>query len=74
MILSLPNLGYLELMGEYSNGDKGPPEATVLRQPIAKNIQNARLRGYIPAAFVAAICEVSDTSIQTLDLGLLDAQ
>ncbi|KAF2254864.1 hypothetical protein BU26DRAFT_559513 [Trematosphaeria pertusa] len=75
-ILSLPTLGAVEVIGEYSLDShfqwKGPPKAAALRQPSASKIRNVRLRGYIPSNFVSMVCKASAKSIVSLDLGMIE--
>jgi hypothetical protein len=68
MILSLPNLTTIEVVGEYSEDNQGPPQPTSLRQPGACKIRNVRLRGYIPEQFVVEMCKASAATIVSLDL------
>jgi hypothetical protein len=68
MILSLPNLTTVEVIGEYSADNQGPPQPTSLRQPGACKIRNVRLRGYIPEEFVVEMCKASAATIVSLDL------
>jgi hypothetical protein len=72
MMLSLPNLHTIEVISEYSANRQGPPAIASLREPVSNKIQSVRLRGYIPGAFVAAICKASASSIVSLDLGVLE--
>jgi hypothetical protein len=71
MVLSLPNLITIELIGENSIDDQGPPQPKALRRPACNKVQNVRLRGYIPALFVSELCKASAPSITRLDLGIL---
>jgi hypothetical protein len=71
-ILSLPNLSTLEVIGEYSANNEGPPVATNLREPKAQKIRDVRLRGYIPADFVSQLWKASASSVVCLDLGALE--
>ena len=73
MILSLPNLISLEVIGELDRLGKGPPSLPILREAKAETISTVRLRGYIPAPFVAAVCSSSLHTISSLDVGLLEA-
>ncbi|KAH7078389.1 hypothetical protein FB567DRAFT_607575 [Paraphoma chrysanthemicola] len=72
MILSLQNLCSIEVIGENSPIHQLPPYPTSLREPAAKGIRNVRLRGYIPARFVATVCKASASSIISLNLGALE--
>ncbi|KAF1841687.1 uncharacterized protein K460DRAFT_293272 [Cucurbitaria berberidis CBS 394.84] len=72
MILSLPNLDSVEVIGEYSADNQGPPAVAALREPAATKIRNVRLRGYIPRGFVSAMCKASVSSIVSLDTGILE--
>ncbi|KAF2030341.1 hypothetical protein EK21DRAFT_112062 [Setomelanomma holmii] len=72
MMLSLPNLSTLEAIGQIDASGQSPPPCTFVREAKADKVHVIRLRGYIPAAFVLAMCEISVNSIRTLDLGLLD--
>ncbi|KAH7079085.1 hypothetical protein BKA63DRAFT_601299 [Paraphoma chrysanthemicola] len=72
MILSLQNLSTIEVIGENSLVHQLPPQPTSLREPAAKSICSVRLRGYIPALFVAAVCKASASSISSLDIGVLE--
>jgi hypothetical protein len=72
MILSLPNLTTVEVVGEYSTNNEGPPGAARLREPIARKVRDVRLRGYIPAKFVSEMCKASAPNIICLDLGALE--
>jgi hypothetical protein len=72
MILSLSNLATLEVIGEFSASNEGPPGATNLREPKAQKIRDVRLRGYIPAQFVSQLWKASASSVICLDLGALE--
>jgi hypothetical protein len=71
-MLSLPNLAMLEVIGEYSTTNEGPPGAANLREPKARQIRDVRLRGYIPVQFVLQLWKASASSIVCLDLGALE--
>ncbi|KAF2132123.1 hypothetical protein P153DRAFT_429316 [Dothidotthia symphoricarpi CBS 119687] len=72
MVLSLSNLNAVELIGEFTAENKGPPAIATLHEPAANKIRHVRLRGYIPGGFVSAVCKASAASIVSLDLGILE--
>ncbi|KAH7406058.1 hypothetical protein DE146DRAFT_787229 [Phaeosphaeria sp. MPI-PUGE-AT-0046c] len=72
MILSLPNLTSVEIIGGCSLEHDTPPRPASLRIPNATKIRSIRLRGYIPANFVEAMCMASAATIVSLDLAALE--
>jgi hypothetical protein len=72
MIMSLSRLDAVEIIGEYSMNNRGPPQPTSFRTPHARKIRHVRLRGYIPTDFVSEMCSASASSIVSLDLGALE--
>lgn len=72
MILSLPHLTTVEVIGKYSDDKPANFYIDTFRTPAAKAVSNVRLRGYIPAAFISALCHASASTIINLDLGVLN--
>lgn len=74
MILSLPHLTALEVIGDESvcSGAKQLAQPRTLRPPSSTAVKNIRLRGYIPAIFTKELCKASASSINSLDLGILE--
>jgi hypothetical protein len=75
-ILSFPTLISVEIIGEANvdlNGQfLGPPKTNKLGYPLAQNVRDIRLRGYIPSEFVVALCQARLPYLRSLDLGILE--